>query len=456
MDKHLTHPSDQREASEPESFAAKLERQRRIKEAAAARAAEIAARNFEKVREAQRAERARIAQLAAAQAGAEPAEWVAIRLPADEPANRGTTAEQTAQASAATSAEAVPSAPPHEPLREKLSPEAWQRMQRVRDVELSAEPAPRVSVGATAPLEADQEAAEEISAARRSLNDVRAKLGTWTRDSARRLEEQTPEDAEQAAARDRLGAGTWAVCRLAMTGNQLDLAYALDCMLRMMGGRVEVLGAFVCQAMGLGWDGHCERQLWTCKARRQLVRSFAAFKLSQPQRRKDIEPRSTSDVVVRGLRRCPQKLLAKVCAIGDLVWSRSTTARDASDSHRWGVWKRIRLTVELAPAEERSGPSGQVVSRYSMAAQLHGGAGRGLKQLSAIAAKLTKSDGAGSADQIARAWVREVGEHAIRFACGLVPQLDRLRFAAFPFVQGLMEPELGSTRWMLQPAAAPS
>lgn len=325
---------------------------------------------------------------------------------------------------------------------------AAEAVSRAAAAALAAEPEPwelpasYEHVGELAPVEADQAAAEERAQAQRALNHVRDQLGRWSKDSEARLRaHEVPETAAQRHVVDRLGRETFAVCRLATVGSHIDLAYALDCMLRLMGGRVEVLGSFVAQAMGLGYDGHAERQLWSVKARRQLVRSFALFRASRVQRLKDIEPRSTSEAPVRGVRKLPQAALAQLCAQGDHVWSRSTTARDATAASVWGLWKRIRLTVDLAPEDERRGPSKQVVSRYAMWVPPRGGRGmrRAISKLSDIADKLA-ADG-GMLRETAYAWVRSVGEEAVRFAVGVVPQLSQLRFAAFPHVPGLMEPQ---------------
>jgi hypothetical protein len=223
---------------------------------------------------------------------------------------------------------------------------------------------------------ADPEAAQNAAAARAQeeaawrevqegvLAAVRGDLGRWTTDSVRSLEQTAPHTAEEERDAKRLGRRGWAMARLAMCGALRDLAYVLERMRLEVGD--EVLGSWVIEATGLQHDGRtARRQLHTLKARRKLVRSYVLWRCGSYGELRDYAG-SPSTRRVRGVRRCPQTLLARVCAVGGRPWHRSTTTRDANEAHRSGLWRRIRLPQDVAPEDERAGPSGQVVSRYVM------------------------------------------------------------------------------------------
>jgi hypothetical protein len=227
-------------------------------------------------------------------------------------------------------------------------------------------------VGAVDPRRAAREQSEEEREAREAadeeqrlnelaIQEARAQLGTWSRDSAKRLDELQPVTVEDVRDAKKLTKHVWAVCRLAMNGSLGDLAYAVQQM--QTGAPLETFGCWVVFAMGLRNDGTALRQLYSVKARRLLVRSYALWSGGMNERLRNVAG-SPSLRTVRSVKRLPQTLLARVCALGGRSWHRSTTTRDANEAHIVGVWRRVRLPKEKAHVSEHCGASGQVVSRY--------------------------------------------------------------------------------------------
>jgi hypothetical protein len=248
------------------------------------------------------------------------------------------------------------------------------------------------------------------------LAAVRSELGRWTTDSVRSFQQTAPKTVEEERDAKRLGRSGWALARLAMCGAMRDLAYVLERMRLEVGD--EVLGNWVIEAMGLQLDGRtARRQLHTLKARRKLVRSYVLWRCGSFGELRDYAG-SPSARRVRGVRRCPQRLLARVCAVGGRPWHRSTTTRDANEAHRAGVWRRIRMPQDVAPVAERAGPSGQVVSRYVMELpEWHPPRAGRRDRLASL--RGTLSGGSSPASE----WVGWVARHACRLAMSAVDQL---------------------------------
>lgn len=209
---------------------------------------------------------------------------------------------------------------------------------------------------------AEEDAAEEQRLTELALQDAKAQIGTWSRDSAQRLADLEPKTAEDVRDAKKLTPHGWAVCRLAMGGSLSDLAYAVQQM-QLGGVPQEVFGVWVVLAMGMRNDGTALRQLYTAKARRLLVRCYALWCCGMNERLRNVAG-SPSMRTVRAVKRLPQTLLARVAAIGGQSWHRSTTTRDAAEAHNAGVWRRVRLPKDKAHVSEHCGASGQVVSRY--------------------------------------------------------------------------------------------
>ncbi|HTU58921.1 MAG TPA: hypothetical protein VMF89_10820 [Polyangiales bacterium] len=214
--------------------------------------------------------------------------------------------------------------------------------------------------------EADAQARKEAQwrdVMEHTLAAVRGTLGQWTPDSEKRFEQTQPETVEEEREAKRLGRRGWALTRLGVCGSLRDLGYVLE-QIRLEVGNA-VLGCWVVEAMGLRHDGTATRQLHSSKARRKLFRSYVLWRCGSYGALRDFAG-SPSTLRVRGVKRCPQRLLARVLAVGSAPWSRATTTRDANEAHAARLWKRTRLPQDVAPAEERAGASGQVVSRYVM------------------------------------------------------------------------------------------
>ena len=210
----------------------------------------------------------------------------------------------------------------------------------------------------------EREEAEWLAIAEHTLVAVRGTLGQWSRDSETRFEQTEPATVNEEGDAKRLGARGWALSRLGMCGSHRDLGYVVE-QIRLEVGDA-VLGCWVADAIELHRDGRsARRQLYSTKARRKLFRSYVLWRCGSFGPLRDYAG-SPSTLRVRGVRRCPQRLLARVLAVGGVPWSRATTTRDANEAHSSRLWRRIRLPQDVAPAEERAGASGQVVSRYVM------------------------------------------------------------------------------------------
>lgn len=365
---------------------------------------------------------------------------------------------------AGSAASTLTSSPPPSPPLALL--EEIQRGMAASQSERRGEDYARVSVGEAQPLAADQTAAAERAAAERELQQLQAELGSWSQDEEdelRQMEPRTAAEHEEASSRfgaGREGAHLYAIARLAQEGSARGLAYALQCMLRVVGlHRPEVIGGWVVNAMGLGHDGRCERQLWTQLARRLLNRQFAIWVQGRYERQCDVAG-SRSAKLVRGTRKVTQRWLSGVCRYGAHRWSRRTMARDASYLHRRGAVRRVRLPVDVAPKDERSGPSGQVVSRYFSFVPMAGARSERRGAAAALGELASKLAGSGRADLQARLeWVRDVAAHALCFCVGAVPHHTVIRTRntpagprevayrarrsadTWPVVPGLMEPD---------------
>lgn len=250
-----------------------------------------------------------------------------------------------------------------------------------------------------------QHQADVIARAREA---VRLELGEWTREARARADALQPNADHEHRAVRQLGRTVWVMSRLASAGSLNDLAYAVQHMALTM--PAEAFGCMVIEAMGLAADGVAVRQLYSTKARRKLVRSYVQWSAGQYTRLREIAG-SPSRRIVRGLKRVPQTLLAKLCAVGDRPWSRATTTRDAAESHRAGLWRRVRLPHDLAHASEQCGPSGQVVSRYWMETP------RMMRRKGDRTATLGGVLGRTNAQrQAVHDWAREVAANAIVYA----------------------------------------
>jgi hypothetical protein len=281
--------------------------------------------------------------------------------------------------------------------------------------------------------ERQQADAERRELLERSLEQVRAELGEWTKDSGERLQklEQTAKSEPDAK---QLGTRGWALGRLTATGSTHDLAYALSQMLLEV--PPETLGCWVIQAMGLTVDGRCTRQLYAPNARRKLARSYILFRCGRVGRLCEFAG-SPSRRLVHGTVRCPQTLIARVCALGGKPWSRATTTRDATESHNAGLYRRVRLPKDVAHESERAGPSGEVVSRYWSEIPNQ-------RRQARASRTSTLANVLGNTSEVRTAtveWVRSIARHACQMAVSALGQTQckRLQLAWIP---GLMEPRL--------------
>jgi len=274
-------------------------------------------------------------------------------------------------------------------------------------------------------------AEEEARLNEHALQVARAQIGQWTKDSAARLEQMQPSTPAEVADAKKLTPHVWAVCRLASCGGLNDLAYAVQQMALCVPD--EVLGCWVVFAMGMRADGTALRQLYTPKARRLLVRCFALWSGGHNMRLRQIAG-SPSRRTVRGVKRLPQTLLARLAAIGGKRWHRSTTTRDAGESHTAGLWHRVRLPRDKAHPSERCGPSEQVVSRYWMELpKLR--VGRRDDPPATVGAVAARS---GVESSSAHSWVRQHAKQAIRYAVRAVEIIRRA--GDFVAVPALMHP----------------
>jgi hypothetical protein len=273
---------------------------------------------------------------------------------------------------------------------------------------------PHAAAAAARSAKEERQQAERDEAARRETARqlVREQLGHWTKDSRARLEQIEPEGDREARDAKRIGRHVWAVARLAACGSLRDLAYALEQM--MLSTPIEVVGCWIVEAMGLSVAGIALRQLFSSKARRKLVRSYVLWSAGENTRLRQIAG-SPSRRTVRGVKRVPQTLLARVAAIGGRPWHRSTTTRDANESHAAGLFRRVRMPASIAHESERCGPSSQVVSRYWMELPRQPrrtGRSDAPTQLGSFLANC----GADTSVPDAFAWVREQGKQAIVYA----------------------------------------
>lgn len=263
-----------------------------------------------------------------------------------------------------------------------------EREQRERDAELEA---------------AEREAARQV---------IREQLGEWTKDSRQRLEQTKPEGATEERDAKRLGPHVWAVARMAACGSLRDLAYAVQQMQAL--APMEAVGCWVIEAMGLRVDGTAQRQLHSPKGRRKLVRSFVLWCSGSNTRLRKIAG-SPSRRTVRGVLRVPQRLLARIAAIGGKPWHRSTTTRDANEAHAAGLFRRVRLPAAIAHESERCGSSGQVVSRYWMELPRQPRRSGRSDEPTQLGSFL-ESRGADADAPDAFAWVREQAKQALVYA----------------------------------------
>jgi hypothetical protein len=263
---------------------------------------------------------------------------------------------------------------------------------------------------------------------------IREQLGTFTKDSKKRLEQTKPTTPREAEDVKLLSRRVWAIARQAAQGSVADLAYAVQQM--MTCAPVEVVGCWVVEAMGLQQSGAALRQLHSPKARRKLVRSFVLWMSGKDCRLRQIAG-SLSRRTVRGVQRVPQRLLARIASVGDKAWSRATTTRDATESHSAGLFRRVRLPLAQAHISERCGSSGQVVSRYYMELPRQPRLARRTDPPSQL---VTFFGGCGVKHD-GLAWVREQAKQAIVYAMrsvDLIPQ----RLAELVAVPGMLSPLL--------------
>lgn len=284
---------------------------------------------------------------------------------------------------------------------------------------------------------AERQARERAAAAERerARQLIREQLGAWTKDTEQRFERLQPTTASDAASIRRFGREHWAISHMASNGSGQDLAYAIERM--RLHAPTEAVGAWVVEAMGLELGPELEhehtnviarRQLYTSKARRKLVRSFVLWIGGEETRLRQIAG-SPSRRAVRGVKRVPQRLLAKMAAIGGRPWSRATTMRDANESHAAGLWRRVRMPHALAHESERCGASGQVVSRYWMELPRQPRQKRRTDQPTRL----------GFSGNDALAWVREQGKHAVVYALHAVAVATR-HVSELASVPGLLSP----------------
>lgn len=291
---------------------------------------------------------------------------------------------------------------------------------------------------------ADAQRARDIQHAARET--IRGELGRWTNDARDRLAAMEPIEKDDRLLCKRLGRRVWAVGRMASTGSIGDLAYAVQQMA--MSTPAEVFGCMVIEAMGLQPDGRALRQLHSSKARRKLVRSWVLWEAGSFGRLREFAG-SPSRRIVRGVKRVPQTLLARLCAVGGKPWHRSTTTRDANESHAAGLWRRVRLPKLLAHESEQCGPSGQVVSRYFLEVPRFKRK-RNKRERSHVddSGKLGAVIGVdpwGTTPQAPRhavhEWAREIASESIVYACHAVALVPR-RAAAHAYVPDLLLPLL--------------
>jgi hypothetical protein len=282
--------------------------------------------------------------------------------------------------------------------------------------------------------QAEREALERDarSARERARQLIREQLGDWTRDSRKRLEQLKPETKGDERDAKRLGQRVWAIARQASMGSSRDLAYALEQM--MTCAPIEAVGCWVVEAMGMGENGVALRQLYSPKARRKLVRSFVLWMAGENTRLREIAG-SPSRRTIRGVKRVPQNLLARIAAIGGKPWHRSTTTRDANESHAAGLFRRVRMPRELAHESERCGSSKQVVSRYWMELPRQPRKRRRMDPPDALGSFFA---GAGVADD-PLGWVRDHAKHAIVYAMQAVATV-RVRLGELVTVPGMLAP----------------
>jgi hypothetical protein len=280
----------------------------------------------------------------------------------------------------------------------------------------------------------EHEQRQQVEATRKRIRD---ELGEWTADNRRRLEELKPQTEQELKDSlwcfKRLGKNVWAISRLACTGSARDLAYAIAQMIALV--PVEAVGCWIVEAMGIAADGASLRQLYSVKARRKLVRSFVLWMAGENCRLRHIAG-SNSRRTVRGVKRVPQRLLARIAAVGGNPWSKSTTTRDANESHAAGLYRRVRLPHAIAHPSERAGSSGQVVSRYWMELP------RQLKPRSRMAAPDHQLGGffSGAGVEVdPLGWVREHAQNAIVYALHSVTTVRR-RLGELVTVPGMLAP----------------
>jgi hypothetical protein len=293
---------------------------------------------------------------------------------------------------------------------------------RARDLELKAEHA-----------EQKLRALEQAKQLEATRAVIRAELGDWTKEERKRLEQMKPQSAAEEKDYVQLGKNVWAISRQAATGSARDLAYAISQMLTL--APIEAVGCWIVEAMGLHADGTALRQLYSPKARRKVVRSFVLWMCGKNDRLRYIAG-SLSRRVVRGVKRCPQSLLARIAALGGLPWSRSTTTRDANESHDAGLYRRVRLPHALAHESERAGPSGQVVSRYWMELPRQPKP----KSRFALPEALGGVFKAAGVDEDPLGWVREHAKNGIVYALRSVT--TRRRCGELVHVAGMLAPLL--------------
>lgn len=280
-------------------------------------------------------------------------------------------------------------------------------------------------------LEDEKEQARSRELARQV---VREQLGDWTKDNQRRLEQMAPQTVREGTDAKRLGKRVWAIARQASQGSVADLAYAIQQMQTC--APVEAVGCWVVEAMGLQASGAALRQLHSTKARRKLVRSFVLWMSGENTRLRKVAG-SPSRRTVRGVKRVPQNLLARIASVGGKPWHRSTTSRDATESHDAGLFRRVRMRRDLAHESERCGTSGQVVSRYWM--ELPRQPRRhGRKDLPDQLGAFFQGAGVAN-DELA--WVREQAKHAIVYAMQTVTTIKH-RLAELACIPGMLAPLL--------------
>jgi len=336
-------------------------------------------------------------------------------------------------------------APPAAPAPIRSGPEVPGRLERLGHIVGAVDPAAAVAEAKRLAAVQAQEEAQESAAAERELAAAVEQLGGFTRDSVKRksvFEREydalaTPDKPAERKAQSKLKRHAWAVCKL-VGGSQQDLAYAVSCMAADYGpADLAALGALLASATGLRRDGSVTRQLWTPRARRLLQRGYASRMMAMNDKLSNVAG-SRSDRPVHALRRVPQRFFGALTRVGNRPWSRSTLTRDATELHNLGLWRRVRLPVEHAPADE-IGPSGQVVSRYwsPRAFEVARFRSKKLHALGDVAGALIRAPQA-MARRSAWAWARDVGRRAVLFA--VKAQREARGPYLPPVVPGLLEP----------------